>query len=53
MEKDKKINYIPFVYCSSNREEDNYFAKNEIKFSLNKPPMKKEIQNLFEKLVIN
>ncbi len=52
MEKDNKINSIPFVYCSSNREDTDYLKKNDINFSLNKPPNKKEIQNLFEILNI-
>lgn len=50
MQKDKRINYIPFVYCSSNREEEAFLKSNQIKFVLPKPPSKKEIMVLFENL---
>ncbi len=53
MEKDNIINSIPFVYCSSNRENTDYLIKNEINYTLNKPPNKKDIQFLFEKLNMN
>jgi len=51
MQKDKKISFIPFVFCSSNKES-GHFNMNGNNYCLNKPPTKRDIQKLFEDLKI-
>jgi len=50
MQIDKKINYIPFIHCSSDAGNTSFLNQHKIKYTLNKPPNKKEILKLFEQI---
>ena len=52
MYKERKINLMPFVYCSSNCEDKDTLMKNGINYNLHKPPSKNDVINLFDELKI-